>query len=450
MPDVDTTGTYFVMAFMDFGVDEGKPSLYVSSTSDTLEDVTVSTPELNQYERTFRVNIDRPGKDDLTTDVRLSGSEIQSKGVLVVSDVPVSVIGVNKGTGATDGFLCLPREALGTEYYAVTYTPDDGYPAQIAVVAAEENEVTTVTVALPKNSNTTLEYDGIVYAGGDLLTVELMWLDVLHLQADGDLTGTHIYSNLPIAVYSGHRRLAIGETNKDSADHLVTQLLPVQSWGSKFAVISLPERQNGDIIRIVAGAPSTVVYLSYLEDNYILDQAGDFLEFHLPTDSQSMVISTRPVQVVQFGQGYSAAGDVGDSTMFLVQGYNHHGNRYTFAPPDTSDEQAFNNFLLLVADEADYAEIEVNGVKVTGWESLSPIFSDTKIVRAAIGISFTDVHHPDGDVIFGAVLYGHVDREAYSLPAGLTVMTNQQVSLFYYRPAKSKGSNWLLEKWVVS
>lgn len=59
-----------------------------------------------------------------------------------------------------------------------------------------------------------------------------------------DLTGTYISSDKPVAVFSGNVRASI-PTSRTSRDHLVEQMIPVQTWGSEFPVMSSPKNDDG-------------------------------------------------------------------------------------------------------------------------------------------------------------------------------------------------------------
>jgi hypothetical protein len=52
---------------------------------------------------------------------RLVGSQIEGKGILIQSDDNIVVFGLNKQWYSTDGFVSIPTDSLGTEYYTVAY-----------------------------------------------------------------------------------------------------------------------------------------------------------------------------------------------------------------------------------------------------------------------------------------------------------------------------------------
>lgn len=56
-----------------------------------------------------------------------------------------------------------------------------------------------------------------------------------------DLSGIHIKSNKPIAVFSGNYRTSI-PSDKASRDHIVEQLVPTSSWGLHHVLLLIDKR----------------------------------------------------------------------------------------------------------------------------------------------------------------------------------------------------------------
>ena len=72
-------------------------------------------------------------------------------------------------------------------------------------------------------------------------------------QSKSDLSGTRIQASRPVNVYSGNIRAkvdvvedpSVGNINTGSRDHLVEQLMPVNSWGTVFHIQPIPDRRFG-------------------------------------------------------------------------------------------------------------------------------------------------------------------------------------------------------------
>jgi hypothetical protein len=57
-------------------------------------------------------------------------------------------------------------------------------------------------------------------------------MHLVHFGDEGDLTGTHIVADLPVAVISGNVKVPVPVTSGTS-DHLCEMLTPVDTWGKR-------------------------------------------------------------------------------------------------------------------------------------------------------------------------------------------------------------------------
>lgn len=68
-----------------------------------------------------------PGEVDIFTDLPVSlrhtGSGLDTKSIHIVASEDIVVYGINKQTWSTDGFLALPVDVVGTEYYTAHFHP---------------------------------------------------------------------------------------------------------------------------------------------------------------------------------------------------------------------------------------------------------------------------------------------------------------------------------------
>ena len=78
-------------------------------------------------------------------------------------------------------------------------------------------------------------------------------------------------------VYSGNIRSDIPET-LNSRDHLVEELLSVDTWGTVFGIIPLPERVVGDLVRVVTG-PNPTSFTIYQVSNTFALYLGSSVSF---------------------------------------------------------------------------------------------------------------------------------------------------------------------------
>ena len=162
-----------------------EPEIYI--TTSLIESVPVNiTSARDSYSHSIEVSQNRPAIDHLHRSVRSKGSGVNKNAIIVSSTGDISVISVNQEDHTLDGFLALPLEALGTEYFAVMYSPGELQHSQIGVVATEDG--TIVSFALPTNKDVFVEYGGEKYRGGDIITITINLKETFQLQSPSDLT----------------------------------------------------------------------------------------------------------------------------------------------------------------------------------------------------------------------------------------------------------------------
>lgn len=211
----------------------------------------VDTPSFSpRFSENFTVSSGQVYKVEIPNILRMDEAVgFGTNDVVVTSDEEVVVYGVNKEAFSTDGFLALPVDVLGTEYYAATWVTSG--VAMIGLAGVEND--TTVTFSL--RPGLSVYVDGTPYQ--DSLTINLDRYSTYSLQSLSDLTGTHIVSDKPIAAFSGNNRTSIGPGT--SEDTLVEQLMPVNTWGKVFALVPTPRIEHGDYVVIVASENDTQV-----------------------------------------------------------------------------------------------------------------------------------------------------------------------------------------------
>ncbi|XP_066297901.1 IgGFc-binding protein-like, partial [Branchiostoma lanceolatum] len=250
-------------------------------------------------------------------------NERARKGVLVTADTEVIVYGVNKRSHSTDGFLGLPVDVLGNEYYVASYTPLS--PSEFGIFGVYDQ--TTVTVIFKSPT----VYQGQSYATGSSITFTLDRFDAVQFQSGSDPTGSHIVSDKPVSVMSGSRciNVPVGVT---ACDHVVEHIPPVSTWGERFVTVPLAVRTGGDIFRIVASEDGTDVDVTGLPAHSM--NSGEFWELDIPSNSYRSITSTAPIMLLQYSKGQSADGINTDPFMMYVPPIEQFASDYTFATVD--------------------------------------------------------------------------------------------------------------------
>ncbi len=111
-----------------------------------------------------------------------------------------------------------------------------------------------------------------------------------------------------------------------SCDHLVEQVPPTVTWGSKFLVASLEGRSSGERIRVLSvRAVSVAVNCDTVVSVSEFQETGG--EFEIPINSFCSIESTSPVLVAQYAYGGQIDG-VGDPLMMIIPPIEQYTNNY--------------------------------------------------------------------------------------------------------------------------
>ncbi|MGE3402134.1 MAG: YDG domain-containing protein, partial [Vicinamibacterales bacterium] len=304
----------------------------------------------------------------------------------------VTVYGFTARGASIDSFIALPTDTLDTKYYVGAYSStfvgangstinNAGAGSQLVIVATQD--ATTVTVKLPPgvasigscvaNTNCTLP----------TLNTGQTYL-LRQTQTGGDLQGTFISANKPVAVFSGNRtaNVPVGVT---SGDVLIEQLAPTSRWGRRFLTMPFAGRINGDRFRIQAGAQAAVVTVSPTGGTpFTLNvAAGSFVEYPTVTGTVGTlgyskgegrpleITSDTPIQVMQYMQS-SWADDAGatgnsdslintDPSMMLVVPYEQYLTAYTLGTPE-GPGIGFTDFINVIIPTRYISELRLDGV----------------------------------------------------------------------------------------
>ena len=145
--------------------------------------------------------------------VEAIGSEIipfEKKAIHLVSSLPINVYALNYASASADVALIFPTASLGNEYYAMCYTPMysiaglgptlNSKNSEFLIVASVDNSTVIITpyVVTDGGKNQGIPFS-ITLNKGEMYQVQSENLP--NLPGQGDLTGSHIISDQPIAVF---------------------------------------------------------------------------------------------------------------------------------------------------------------------------------------------------------------------------------------------------------
>lgn len=302
----------------------------------------------------------------------------------------------NANVFSNDASLLKPREAFDspksdtlTATYVVT-----GWPQTIAIT---DDPATNFNPSSPINLRAFLTIVGTraatkvrvttraaVVAGGPVAatakggTIEatLDAFDVLNLETgdfDADFTGSIVYSNGPVAVFSGSEasdapRFATLSDRRCCADHLEEQLDPLRTAGKRFVLAHTPSRTaavraaGADIgvttepeyfrfVNASNSASTVTTTLAPPDRSFTLSGLGDYRE--VASTTSFMASSTGPVQVGQVMASQDAVNvkrglPGGDPSLVVVPPIEQYRADYVFLTPD---KYAFDFLSVVVAPD---------------------------------------------------------------------------------------------------
>ncbi len=329
----------------------------------------------------------------------------RNKGILVEANGNINVYGLSFAPGTADAYLALPCTVMAVdeyEYYGISYDVlRSNHPSVILLVACENKTVVKF--------NST--------------TITLNSMETYQIESGNDLTGTRITSSKPLSVFSGH---ACGNVPNDhsSCDHLVEQVPPTVTWGSKFLVASLDGRSSGGRIRVLSAQAANVVVNCNTDvsvSEFQLESGGSFREFELPINSFCSIESTSPVLVAQYAYGDESDG-VGDPFMMIIPPIEQYTNNYLVkVPPDFTS----NYVAMYVSSEFfQTAQILLDNSVVTGWQNVTCSsgevcghISRTNTTNVPTGAH--SIRHQNSSAVLGVSMYGFANRRAYGFPGGM-------------------------------
>ncbi len=328
----------------------------------------------------------------------------RNKGILIEADGNVNLYGLSLYFSSADAYLALPCTIMAVdeyEYYGISYDTSYYYPSAILLVACENETVVKF------NSS----------------TITLNSMETYQIESDNDLTGTRITSSKPLSVFSGSD-CAFVPQSLSGCDHLVEQVPPTVTWGSKFLVASLEGRSSGELIRVLsARAASVAVNCNTVVSvgEFQLQNGGSFREFEIPINSFCSIESTSPVLVAQYAYGKSSDG-VGDPFMMIIPPIEQFTNNYLV---EAFPLFPLNYVTMYVSSEFfQTSQILLDNFVVTGWRNVVCSSGEIcgHISRTNVSTGAHSIRHQNSSAVLGVSVYGFSQSgftNSYGYPGGM-------------------------------
>lgn len=343
-----------------------------------------------------------------------SSDTVEAKGIHVTAQNPVAVYGLNFVPFATDGYLGLPTNTLGTSYIVGSYANTGGpygaaYGTEFGIVASQDN--TTVTIVPTSSSGNhqsrvpyTLQLDqGQTYQLSNPTDPSQLGLPV-------DFTGTVVTSSKPVAVFGAHNCTFV-PNGSGYCNHLVEQMPPTNIWGQNFVTMPLSQDPNGDTFRFVAQTNGTHVQVNHQEVAVL--QAGQFYEQLVIGPAE--ISGDQPILVLQYHESSTFSGTTSDPTMLVVPPFEHFGGNFTVETPTANFPDNYINIIApTAAAQSGGVTLDGNVIPASGFATIgtSP-FSGAEIHVP------TGAHSVTGTLPIGGSAYGFNNTDAYGYDGGV-------------------------------
>ncbi|HSS19125.1 MAG TPA: PKD domain-containing protein [Pyrinomonadaceae bacterium] len=349
---------------------------------------------------------------------------IQSKGIHIVSQDPISVVSMNNFSFTSDAFLALPAEALGTDYIVLGYANGTNIQGtHFGMVATQNGTSVTITPSVTTGSR----------LAGVPFVITLNQGQTYYLRNDvagreNDLSGTLVSASKPVAVFGGHKSGSVPD-NVLFADHLVEQLPPTNTWGKHFVTMPYKTRTGGDTFRFMAAGDATSVYVN--GQRVALLNRGQFHERII--DGPAYIVSDKPILVAQYSNGAFYDHLTGDPSMAIIPPYEQYLNSYVVANPDFGNVQ----FLNVIAPTSTVGSVILDGAAIAA-STFTPI-STSGFSGAQISVA-RGAHQLTGPSAFGVSVYGFGQDDAYGFPGGMTFRSTVPTTGLVLTPNSSSAA----------
>jgi PKD repeat protein len=350
---------------------------------------------------------------------------IQERGIYLTSEKPVNVYALNWDRNSADVAVIYPVQSLGKEYFTMCFTPnvhsnpDHGRNSEFLVVASEDSTMVKITPSVVTDGG---KAAGIPFQiklnKGEVYQVQSA--NQRYLTGQGDLTGSYIESDKPVAVYSGNLSTTVpAESGMSGYDHLFEQIPPIQTWGREYYAVPLRTRM-ADIYRIMAAEDSTTVLIGNVLQ--IMLQRGESREFPLDNSQPSRIVADKPILVAQFSQSNntdrSYTGGNGDPFMIILSSVSQSKNDVTFVAYNSSQIRKY--FVNVVAPTSEVNTIELDGNLVSA--QFKPFAgSNYSYAQLVIGPGTYNLRNKNTDRGFLAYVYGYGGFESYGYAVGFNL-----------------------------
>ncbi|MEZ4224442.1 MAG: IgGFc-binding protein [Polyangiaceae bacterium] len=386
-------------------------------------------------------------------DYAAPGTCLSSNGFRITSTQPIAAHQFNPlaPTYSNDGSLLLPLHLLGTGHRILGWGPGHPIPqsvpgigtivdrAFITVVGTAAGTKVKVKPSFRLRGNPPIA----ATAAGTELNVTLGAFDVLNLESDdaaladpeatrGDLSGSWVESDKPVAVFSGVESAQVpGTLNVPTPpgwvddtcclDHIETQIPAVTSLGTDYVISRSPVRAaspflEADVLRFVGGQDAAQVSTNLPTpfDSFTL-QPGEVKTTW--TQGHVTVSATKPIAVGQLlvSAGLAGSNKIGDPALTQFPAVTQFANDFLVPAPSGWT----SSWLVITHPEGATLTLDGGPLTACTTQAGGTVKGIKYQVRTcSTSASVSGAHRVKSDKPVGVVAYGYDDTAAYAIVAG--------------------------------
>jgi len=377
----------------------------------------------------FSVSIPKTGPED----ARLTGEGLFSKGIHIVSDVPIVVYAHQYNLFSSAATMLMPVETYGYTYYSLNFTQTSNYPDSYSwfyVIASEDN--TRIEIS-PSDSTE----GGLL--PGQIYTVNLNKGQLYNVfgKKTGSLTGKDITGSKvvsipgadgnchPVALFSGSSRIVVCDGN--GGEVMQQQIFPANAWGTSYITYHIMHNPSMIIsdpfltyYRVAVRDPSTIVKrngvpLTGLINNFYYEftsHYGDHIEADKPVLVGQYTVSTNECN-------NTSTSPYGDPEMIYLSPIEQGVRSAVFY--STRTEAIDLNFINVIIPQNALSSLRIDGAAVTPAEFIThPANSNYAVVAKRLWGPAAQ-HTISSDSTFIATVYGLGIFESYGYNMGTKV-----------------------------
>ncbi|XP_034648713.1 IgGFc-binding protein-like [Trachemys scripta elegans] len=395
----ETLGREFITSYMD---DCGNSSQFEVQITGYFAFTSVSVSISNyQFDKKIMVNWGEMVRVSLPESVGIKGTTNFSNVVLVKADKDISVVSVSNKHVSPETTVLYPVSSLGNEHYIVTPSTEslDSYPAFSVMTYQEPNSVEV-------HVKGKLHYLIQDNSTGSRLTIKLHAFQGIQFQGIGDLSGTRIVSEKPVAILVGQRCFC----NNTKCNHVFEQLLPVCSWGTKYIVPPLPRQKVDEIVYITASRNTTVLYQLGEQAETVTLAEGSVLQRPVKPWIPVYISANVGIQVVFYSVG-APLPNSSHAFLMNVPDVASYCQMYSI-----NAQEGFENFALMVANTSETGAIILDNQPVRNvvWNRVPGTEFVWSMRTLAPAIRSHAVEHPSSP--FALLSVSTAAMDSYGIP----------------------------------